>query len=32
LLNGAIASGQVVRLVLRDGTVAVEAQEVMQAA
>jgi ATP-dependent Clp protease ATP-binding subunit ClpC len=32
LLNGVIAPGQVARLVLRDGTVTVEAQEVMQAA
>ena len=32
LLNGVVAPGQVARLVLHDGTVTVEAQEVMQAA
>jgi ATP-dependent Clp protease ATP-binding subunit ClpC len=32
LLNGVVAAGQVARLVLHNGTVAVEAQEVMQAA
>ena len=32
LLNGVVAPGQVARLVLRDGKVAVEEQEVMQAA
>ncbi len=32
LLNGIVAPGQVVDLVLRDGTVAVETQEVVQAA